>query len=99
LLQLASSALPTLNWDESLLRLALAAVLGGMIGVERELRERRGRFERQVRPLTRDARAESNLLSSQAEYITAQFENLVQSSRTAGTELAEKLQKRVASLV
>ena len=67
--------------------------------VERELRERRGRFERQVRPLTRDARAESNLLSSQAEYITAQFENLVQSSRTAGTELAEKLQKRVASLV
>jgi putative Mg2+ transporter-C (MgtC) family protein len=40
LLQLASSSLPTLNWDESLLRLSLAAVLGGMIGVERELRER-----------------------------------------------------------
>jgi putative Mg2+ transporter-C (MgtC) family protein len=40
LLQLASSNLPTLNWDESLLRLALAAVLGGLIGVERELRER-----------------------------------------------------------
>jgi putative Mg2+ transporter-C (MgtC) family protein len=40
LLQLASSALPSLNWDESLLRLALAAVLGGLIGVERELRER-----------------------------------------------------------
>jgi putative Mg2+ transporter-C (MgtC) family protein len=40
LLQLASSSLPTLNWDESLLRLALAAVLGGLIGVERELRER-----------------------------------------------------------
>jgi putative Mg2+ transporter-C (MgtC) family protein len=39
-LQLASSSLPTLNWDESLLRLALAAVLGGLIGVERELRER-----------------------------------------------------------
>jgi len=39
LLQLASS-LPTLNWDESLLRLALAAVLGGIIGIERELRER-----------------------------------------------------------
>jgi putative Mg2+ transporter-C (MgtC) family protein len=38
-LQLASS-LPTLNWDESLLRLALAAALGGLIGVERELRER-----------------------------------------------------------
>ena len=28
LLQLAVSALPTLNWDEALLRLALAAVLG-----------------------------------------------------------------------
>jgi putative Mg2+ transporter-C (MgtC) family protein len=40
LLQLASSHLPTLNWDESLLRLALAALLGGLIGVERELRER-----------------------------------------------------------
>lgn len=40
MLQLASSSLPTLNWDESLLRLSLAAVLGGMIGVERELRER-----------------------------------------------------------
>jgi len=39
LLQFASS-LPTLNWDESLLRLALAAVLGGLIGAERELRER-----------------------------------------------------------
>ena len=39
MLQLASS-LPTLNWDEALLRLALAATLGGLIGVERELRER-----------------------------------------------------------
>ena len=40
MLQLASSILPTLNWDEALLRLSLAAVLGGMIGFERELRER-----------------------------------------------------------
>jgi putative Mg2+ transporter-C (MgtC) family protein len=40
LLQLASSTLPTLNWDELLWRLALAAVLGGLIGFERELRER-----------------------------------------------------------
>lgn len=40
MLQLASSNLPTLNWDESLLRLSLAAILGGLIGVERELRER-----------------------------------------------------------
>jgi uncharacterized membrane protein YhiD involved in acid resistance len=35
LLQLASSHLPTLNWDEPLLRLSLAALLGGMIGFER----------------------------------------------------------------
>jgi putative Mg2+ transporter-C (MgtC) family protein len=39
-LQQFASSLPTLSWDESLLRLALAAVLGGLIGVERELRER-----------------------------------------------------------
>jgi putative Mg2+ transporter-C (MgtC) family protein len=39
-LQQLASSLPSLNWDESLLRLALAAVLGGLIGVERELRER-----------------------------------------------------------
>ena len=39
-LQLASSAIPTLHWGEALLRLALAAALGGLIGVERELRER-----------------------------------------------------------
>jgi putative Mg2+ transporter-C (MgtC) family protein len=40
LLLLASSGLPELNWDEALLRLALAAVLGGLIGVVRELRAR-----------------------------------------------------------
>jgi putative Mg2+ transporter-C (MgtC) family protein len=39
-LQLASSAIPSLSWGESLLRLALAAALGGLIGLERELRER-----------------------------------------------------------
>jgi putative Mg2+ transporter-C (MgtC) family protein len=39
-LPLFAHSLPTLNWDESLLRLVLAAVLGGAIGVERELRER-----------------------------------------------------------
>jgi putative Mg2+ transporter-C (MgtC) family protein len=38
--QLVLNALPTLNWDEALLRLALAGVLGGLIGLERELRER-----------------------------------------------------------
>lgn len=37
MLPLASSSL---SWDEALLRLALAGVLGGLIGLERELRER-----------------------------------------------------------
>jgi putative Mg2+ transporter-C (MgtC) family protein len=37
LLLLASSSL---NWDEALLRIVLAGVLGGLIGLERELRER-----------------------------------------------------------
>jgi putative Mg2+ transporter-C (MgtC) family protein len=32
--------LPTLSWSEALLRLALAGLLGGLIGAERELRER-----------------------------------------------------------
>ena len=40
MLQLVLSALPSLNWDEALLRLALAAILGGLIGIEREIRER-----------------------------------------------------------
>jgi putative Mg2+ transporter-C (MgtC) family protein len=43
LLQLASSV-PTLDWSESLLRLALAAALGGLIGMEREFREREAGF-------------------------------------------------------
>jgi putative Mg2+ transporter-C (MgtC) family protein len=38
LLPLASSV--SLNWDEALLRLALAGALGGLIGLERELRDR-----------------------------------------------------------
>ena len=39
MLQLVSS-LPTLDWSEALLRLALAAALGAAIGLEREIRER-----------------------------------------------------------
>lgn len=31
---------PTLSWEEALLRVVLAAVLGGAIGIEREIRER-----------------------------------------------------------
>jgi len=34
------SAVPSLGWDDNLFRLTLAAVLGGAIGFERELRER-----------------------------------------------------------
>jgi putative Mg2+ transporter-C (MgtC) family protein len=37
---LYAHSLPTLGWDETLLRLALAAALGGAVGFERELRER-----------------------------------------------------------
>jgi putative Mg2+ transporter-C (MgtC) family protein len=37
---LLASSIPTLDWPEVLLRLALAAVLGGVLGLERELRER-----------------------------------------------------------
>jgi putative Mg2+ transporter-C (MgtC) family protein len=37
---LFAHSIPTLTWAEVLFRLALAAVLGGAIGVERELRER-----------------------------------------------------------
>ena len=36
----ATTSVPALNWDEALLRLVLAAVLGGAIGIERELRDR-----------------------------------------------------------
>jgi putative Mg2+ transporter-C (MgtC) family protein len=37
---LLASSLPTLDWPEVLLRVTLAAVLGGVLGLERELRER-----------------------------------------------------------
>ena len=36
---LATISIPTISWQETLLRLALAAVLGGLIGLEREFRE------------------------------------------------------------
>src|SRR6059058_6311856 len=37
---LFAHSIPTLHWGEALVRLALAAVLGGAVGFERELRER-----------------------------------------------------------
>jgi putative Mg2+ transporter-C (MgtC) family protein len=37
-------SIPSLSWQELLLRLALAAALGGAVGIERELREREAGF-------------------------------------------------------
>jgi putative Mg2+ transporter-C (MgtC) family protein len=37
---LLAASLPTLSWNDEVLRLGLAALLGGIIGVEREFRER-----------------------------------------------------------
>jgi putative Mg2+ transporter-C (MgtC) family protein len=37
---LLAASVPTLDWPEVVLRIALAAVLGGVLGLERELRER-----------------------------------------------------------
>jgi putative Mg2+ transporter-C (MgtC) family protein len=37
---LLAASVPTLSWEEALLRLALAAALGAAVGLERELRER-----------------------------------------------------------
>jgi putative Mg2+ transporter-C (MgtC) family protein len=41
---LLASSIPSLSWEESLLRLALAAVFGGAVGLEREFREREAGF-------------------------------------------------------
>jgi putative Mg2+ transporter-C (MgtC) family protein len=38
------ASIPSLTWQELLLRLALAAALGGAVGIERELREREAGF-------------------------------------------------------
>ena len=41
---LLASSIPSLSWEEALLRLALAAAFGGAVGLERELREREAGF-------------------------------------------------------
>src|SRR5256714_9062086 len=41
---LLASDIPSLSWQEALVRLALAAALGGAVGLERELREREAGF-------------------------------------------------------
>ena len=44
--ELLASSIPQLSWDEALGRLALAAALGSVIGLERELRDREAGFAR-----------------------------------------------------
>jgi putative Mg2+ transporter-C (MgtC) family protein len=41
---LLASSVPSLSWEEALLRLGLAAVFGGAVGLEREFRERGAGF-------------------------------------------------------
>jgi putative Mg2+ transporter-C (MgtC) family protein len=41
---LLASSVPSLSWEEALLRLALAAAFGGVVGLEREFREREAGF-------------------------------------------------------
>jgi putative Mg2+ transporter-C (MgtC) family protein len=41
---LLASSIPSLSWQEALVRLLLAAALGGAVGLERELREREAGF-------------------------------------------------------
>ena len=36
--------IPSLTWEEELVRVAVAAALGGAVGLERELREREAGF-------------------------------------------------------
>ncbi len=43
-MRLLLAEIPTLDWWQVLIRLALAAVLGGAIGIERELRDREAGF-------------------------------------------------------
>jgi hypothetical protein len=67
--------------------------------VERELRQRRTRIERQTRPVAKNASAQAGLVGAQAENISVQLQNVLQSGLTAGTQVAAEVQKRVAALV
>ena len=59
--------------------------------VERELRQRRTRVEREIRSTRKDVGAQADLLG-------ARVENLVQTGITRGTQVATKVQERVASV-
>ena len=58
--------------------------------VERELRQRRTRVEREIRSTRKDVGAQADLLG-------ARVENLVQTGITRGTQVATKVQERVAT--
>ena len=59
--------------------------------VERELRQRRTRVERELRSTRKD-------FGAQADVLTARVENLVQTGITRGTQVATRIQERVASV-
>jgi hypothetical protein len=59
--------------------------------VERELRQRRTRVEREIRSTRKD-------FGAQADVLGARVENIVQTGITRGTQVATKLQERVASV-
>jgi hypothetical protein len=59
--------------------------------VERELRQRRNRVEREIRSTRKD-------VGAQADLLTARVENLVQTGITRGTQVATKVQERVAKV-
>jgi hypothetical protein len=58
--------------------------------VERVLRQRRNRVERELHSTRKD-------VGSQADLLTARVENLVQTGITRGTQVATKVQERVAN--
>ena len=59
--------------------------------VERELRQRRSRVEREIRSTRKD-------VGAQADVLSARVENLVQTGITRGTQVATRIQERVASV-
>ena len=67
--------------------------------LEREIRQRRNRFERQLDPVAKTASSQAGLVGAQVEYAGAQAQNIVWGGLTAGTQVAAKVQQRIASLV
>ena len=59
--------------------------------IDPELRQRRTRVEREIRSTRNDVSAQADLLGSRVE-------NLVQTGITRGTQVATRVQERVASV-